>query len=243
MRGCRQEIAEKRSAAHDGENESDTPILSEKLVAELTAHRTAALRNELAQHPTLALAAAVHAMTVATFAPGAQVSCLGLIMRGAWLTNHAPGLDDTPAGRALTERHQSWAKRLPLEPEALWTFVRDLPQSEQLELLAHCLAQCVNAVRTPGHRYVEAAGHVDALAIETKLDMATYWQPTVAGYLGRVSKEQILAAVREGVSPDAAANLASLKKAAMAEAAEQRLAGTGWLPPLLRRVVSGEQAA
>jgi ParB family chromosome partitioning protein len=40
--------------------------------------------------------------------------------------------------------------------------------------------------------------------------------------------------VREGVSPEAAANIAGMKKLAMAEAAERRLAGTGWLPELLR---------
>jgi ParB family chromosome partitioning protein len=56
----------------------------------------------------------------------------------------------------------------------------------------------------------------------------------VASYFGRVSKERILEAVREGVSPEAATNIATMKKQAMAEAAEQRLAGTGWLPQLLR---------
>jgi ParB family transcriptional regulator, chromosome partitioning protein len=40
--------------------------------------------------------------------------------------------------------------------------------------------------------------------------------------------------VREGVSAEAAANVAGMKKLAMAAAAAQRLAGTGWLPELLR---------
>jgi ParB family transcriptional regulator, chromosome partitioning protein len=40
--------------------------------------------------------------------------------------------------------------------------------------------------------------------------------------------------VREGISPEAAANIAGLKKQAMAEAAAQRLAATKWLPDLLR---------
>ena len=55
-----------------------------------------------------------------------------------------------------------------------------------------------------------------------------------ASYFGRVSKERIIEAVREGVSAEAAGNIAGMKKQAMAEAAEQRLAGTGWLPQLLR---------
>ena len=50
--------------------------LSEKLVAELTAYRTSALRNELAQHPATALIALVHALALATFFEGGEGSCL-----------------------------------------------------------------------------------------------------------------------------------------------------------------------
>ena len=64
--------------------------------------------------------------------------------------------------------------------------------------------------------------------------MTATWTPTAANYFGRVSKERIVEAVREGVSVEAAANIAGMKKLAMAEAAERRLAGTGWLPELLR---------
>jgi ParB family chromosome partitioning protein len=49
-----------------------------------------------------------------------------------------------------------------------------------------------------------------------------------------VPKAQIAEAVTEGVSAQAANNIAGLKKADMAERAEALLAGTGWLPALLR---------
>ena len=67
-----------------------------------------------------------------------------------------------------------------------------------------------------------------------KLDMRRYWEANEANYLGRVSKERILEAVREAVTPEAGDNLSKLKKQAMAEAATQRLAGKCWLPSLLR---------
>lgn len=51
-------------------------------------------------------------------------------------------------------------------------------------------------------------------------NMAGHWQPTAANYLGQVTKAVIVEAVREGVSEDAAVQLADLKKPAMAEAAE-----------------------
>ena len=41
-------------------------------------------------------------------------------------------------------------------------------------------------------------------------------------------------AMREGVSDEAAARMADMKKQDMAEAAEQLLAATDWLPALLR---------
>jgi hypothetical protein len=50
--------------------------------------------------------------------------------------------------------------------------------------------------------------------------MTAYWQPTATGYFGRVSKERIVEAVRDGVSEQAAQNIVRLKKPAMAEAAE-----------------------
>ena len=64
--------------------------------------------------------------------------------------------------------------------------------------------------------------------------MTAHWTPTVRTYLGRVTKALILDAVREAVSGEAADRIASMKKQPMAEAAEQLLAGTGWLPPLMR---------
>ncbi len=64
--------------------------------------------------------------------------------------------------------------------------------------------------------------------------MAQWWQPTATSYLGRIRKARILEAVTEGVSREAAENLAKLKKDALVAHAEERLADTGWLPPILR---------
>jgi ParB family chromosome partitioning protein len=99
--------------------------------------------------------------------------------------------------------------------------------------LAHCVSLTVDAVKLPKRMDV-AEAHADQLFQALDYDMAEVWTPTAANYLGRVSKERILEAVREGVSKEAAENLASMKKHAMAEAAEQRLKDRRWLPPVLR---------
>jgi ParB family chromosome partitioning protein len=84
------------------------------------------------------------------------------------------------------------------------------------------------------------------VAQAVSLDMAAHWQPTATNYLGQVTKAVIVEAVREGVSAEAAAQLADLKKPAMAEAAERLLAETRWLPQVLRlsqRMAEVAQAA
>ncbi len=207
--------------------------LSEKLVAELTACRTSALRNELAKHPETAFLALVHALALDTFFKGSTCTCLEIAPKMAWLSGHAPGIDESEAERQTAERHAAWAKRMPEEPEALWTFIHGLLDTERMALLAHCVSLTANALQVRGHK-PDALAHADQLAREVALDMTSYWQPSAAGYFSRVSKDRIAQAVREGVSAQAAQNIANMKKPVMAAAAEAALAGKSWLPQLLR---------
>ncbi|MFZ2064728.1 MAG: hypothetical protein WAV27_01990 [Xanthobacteraceae bacterium] len=150
------------------------------------------------------------------------------------VSGHAPGIDENLAEKQVAERHAAWAKRLPQESEALWAFVHELSDAERLELLAHCVSLTANAIRAPRRRRDESEVHARVLANEVALDMTAYWQPTAASYFGRVSKERIIEAVCEAVSPQAADNIARMKKQTVAEAAGAALAGKGWLPSLLR---------
>jgi ParB family chromosome partitioning protein len=229
-------------AARNGEDtEAGQPAdgmkpLSERLVAELTSHRTAALRNELAQSPGTALIAVVHALAAAAFFPfDHEATCLEIKGQSAGLEAHAAGIGETRAAREIAARHEGWKKRMPETADGLWAFIQGLEGAECLDLLAHCASLSLNAIRVPGLRPragVEA--HAATLAQALSVDMTTYWQPTVDAYLGRVSKDRILEAVREGVSASAADNLGKMKKQAMAQAAAQRLEGKNWLPAILR---------
>lgn len=215
--------------------EGEPAPLSEKLVAELTAHRTLALRFALGNAPELALTALVHALAAATFfSHDGKLSCVRVTPQSLYLGGHASGIADTPVAARIEERHRQWAEKMPEDSTGLWEFVRNMQPGQQLALLAHCVGLTVDAVKIPKSCNPAAESHADALSHALGFDMAAVWTPTTANYLGRVSKDRILEAVREGVSKEAADNLASLKKHAMAEAAEQRLSGKGWLPPLLR---------
>ena len=141
-----------------------------------------------------------------------------------------------PATRALSDRHANWARQLPDEIAGLWAFMVVLDIDSRMALFAHCVALTVNAVRVSWEKRPDAWANADVIAQAVSLDMTAYWSSTARNYFGRVSKARILEAVTEAVSADAANRMAGMKKQAMAEAAEELLAGTGWLPPLLRTV-------
>lgn len=183
----------------------------------------------------MALSAVTHALALSAFYPPYErASCLEIKATSTPLAGYAPGIEDNPAGLALAARHTVWAQRVPRDAGALWGFVEALNGEHLLALLAHCAALSLNAVRSPFDRRPLALTQADALAQAAGLDMTAYWQADAARYLNRVTKARIVAAVAEGVSVEAAQRLEGLKKPQMVAAAEEALAGTGWLPPLLR---------
>ena len=225
--------------AEDEVEASEEPVgdpgapLSARLIADLTAHRTAALRDALASDPDLALIALVHALALRVFGAGGFASCLDIRMGSRVLAGEADGIDDSVAGQAIAERHATWARQMPDRAEALWPFVVGLDGDSRAALLAHCVSLSVDAVRS-FERRPAALLHAETLATALDLDMSAYWKPTATRYLDRVTKAHVLAAVSEGVSVEASGRIAGLKKPDMVAAAEPLLAQTGWLPTLLR---------
>lgn len=162
-------------------------------------------------------------------------TCVEIGARSVSLETMAPGITDSVAGRQVADRHESWAVRLPKAAADLWSFVSGLPGDDLLGLLAHITGLTINAVANPMDRRPGALRHADVIAETLELDMTAYWSATASSYLGRVTKAKISEAVAEGVSVEAAARIADLKKAEMVDSAEQLLAGRGWLPKTLRR--------
>jgi ParB family transcriptional regulator, chromosome partitioning protein len=228
-------VDEPRRSSRRERQQKDASQLPDRLIEDLTAHRTAALRVVLGNNPDVALSAVIHALALSAFYHYAGDSCLTLRVDCADLRGSADGIEDTPAGNAYAERHDAWKQRLPAAAEELWGWLVSQEAAARLELLAHCAGGAVDAVqRSLGEAITRRFAHADQLALAVNLDMAQWWKPTAASYLGRVSKARTLDAVREGVSPEAAENLAKLKKDALVALAEERLAGTRWLPMILR---------
>lgn len=233
-----------QEAEHDGEDNDGIRLLPDRLVTELTAERTLALRDALANTPDAAFIALLHALCLSVFCSHNVHGCVQIGVTQAWLGNVAPDLRETVWSQSIQLRHEQWAERLPNEPGQLWTFIDKLEGEEQMALLAHCVSLGVNALfeatkgydgRISAHGISERLAAADALAMVVGLDMAgAGWTPTVDNYLGRVTKPRIIEAVREAKGDATAALIEHLKKADMAREAERLLGGTQWLPEPLR---------
>lgn len=239
----------------DDEDDAIRP-LPDRLVAELTAERTLALRDALANAPDAAFLALLHALCLSVFRSHVQAGCVQIGVTQAWLGNAAPNLRETVWSQSIQQRHEQWADRLPSEPDELWLALAAMAHEEQMVLLAHCVSLGVNALfeatkgydgRISAHGVAQRIAAADALAGVVGLDMAEAgWAPTVDNYLGRVTKPRIIEAVREAKGDATAVLIEHLKKGDMAREAERLLEGTGWLPEPLRLPVAepaGEEMA
>ena len=240
----------------DDEGDSVRP-LPERLVIELTAHRTLALRNAVALHPDVALTLLLHKICVDLFRFPSYGTCVEASVRTVHFPVQAPGLGDCLSARSVEERHAAWDAELPKDHDALWDWLAALDEASRHALLAHCVSYGVNALyEKPNpfsghgiseHGLARRLAQADRLARAVALDMVEAgWEPTVDSYLGRVTKQRILEAVREAKGEQAAQLIDHLKKGDMAKEAERLLDGTGWLPEPLRGPVEdglAEEAA
>ncbi|MBF2713254.1 ParB/RepB/Spo0J family partition protein [Agrobacterium vitis] len=216
--------------------------LTDLLTRDLTAHRTLGLRLALGEQPDIALIAVTHALAAQMFYRSVDANALEIRPNSSQLGGHADGIEDTAAAKMLADRHGGWAADMPQDVGELWDFIVGLDHVSIMALFAHCASLTVNALKLPWEQRPRAQRTADKLATALVLDMNQQWTPTVRTYFGRVTKAHILAAVREAVGDEAADRIAAMKKQPMAEAAEQVLAGTGWLPPLLRTERPASQA-
>ncbi len=221
------------TATEPEEDEGLRPI-PDKLLTELTAHRTLALRHALGERADVAFLAALHALALGVFYTYRSDTCLELDLKSVQFGSQAPGLNDTAIARAFGERHQSWRSALPKDSGDLWDALDAFDGDSRAALFAHCVSLSVNAVHEAWNRRPKAFAHADRLARTVDLDMAASWSPTAANFLGRVTKARILQAVAEGRGQRAADRIEHLKKVEMATEAETLLAGTGWVPEPLR---------
>ena len=228
----------------DGDEEpEDLKPLPDRLVGELTAFRTLALQNAVANHPHVAMTALLHTLCLDIFYHSGSTTCVNALVRRVYPPVQAAELKESPSAVALGERQDVWKAELPERQTDLWDYLSGMGDDTRLGLLAHCVSLGISALYergTPGgmtssHIIEQRITEANRLARAVNLDMVEIgWQPTVSNYLGRVPKVRILEAVREAKGEQSTQLIDHLKKDEMAKEAERLLEGTGWLPEPLR---------
>ncbi|MDH0909637.1 ParB N-terminal domain-containing protein [Rhizobium pusense] len=247
-------IGSQTTDPEDDEEDGVIKPLPERLVIELTAYRTLALRNAVAENPHVAMTALLHKLVSDTFMTRMYTGAMEAGVKHVFFPAQDDALKDSPSARAVRDRHAGWAGDIPNEDDALWDWLAGLDDASRMALLAHCVSYGVNALveRPNPHSSSGVSQHTldmrlsqaDRLTRATGLDLVEAgWRPTFGNYLNRVTKPRILQAVREGAGEQAAQLIDHLKKSDMAKEAERLLAETGWLPEPLRLVDDAEAAA
>jgi len=227
------------------EEEDGIKPLPDRLVSELTAHRTLALQEAVANHPRVAMTALLHRLCLDCFYHTPSGTCVEASVRRVYLPIQAPDLKDSACAQAIAGRDQRWKSEMPEHQDGVWDFLDGLSEDRRLALLAHCVSFGITALQERADR--PGASGISAYVVERRLASADHlaravgldmveagWRPTVENYLGRVTKLRILEAVREAKGEQSAQLIEHLKKGEMAKEAERLLDGTGWLPEPLR---------
>jgi ParB family transcriptional regulator, chromosome partitioning protein len=227
---------QEESELEGGGDGAKKPDLSAALVLDLTAQRTAALRATLMDRPDIALISVVYALMAPVFYGRNHDTALEIRVNTSelLLKKHAADVEDGKGHKAVAARIGDWQARIPYAHHEAWGWLLEQGQETVMELLALCTACTVNATQD---KYDDPMGerltHANDLAATLRFDMTNWWEPTAAGYFMRVSREQILEAVREQ-DGSAVYGMMGLKKTPLAIEAGRRMAGTGWLPRMLR---------
>jgi ParB family chromosome partitioning protein len=218
--------------AEEPEDEGIKP-LPERLVFDLTAQKTLALRNALASNVDIAFVSVLHALVLQVFFRFAKDNCLEVSLTSNSF-GQVQGLAETAWAKEIAERHEAWDRDMP-DSDKLWEFLLGLDEASRKALFAHCASLSLNAVVEPWNKRPGALAHADALAATLGFDMVEAgWSPTVDNYLGRVTKARIVQAVREARGEDSAQLIDHMKKDLMAREAARLLEGSNWLPEPLR---------
>jgi len=219
----------------DQDADDGPSLISDRLMMELTVHRTVGLRQALGERPDVAFLAALHTLTLKVFYQYTSDSCLELDLRSSNFSAQVPGLNESTAADAVRIRHAQWENLHPRTATELWEALESWDAESRLALFAHVVSLSVNAVHESWNRRPRALAHADRLARAVNLDMAAAgWRATTDTFLGRVTKALILKAVSEAKGQAVADRIAHMKKDDMAAQAETLLADTTWLPEPLR---------
>jgi ParB family transcriptional regulator, chromosome partitioning protein len=232
------------SASRAAQPKAPTITHSAALIEDLTAHKTAALRIELANNPDVALVAVVHAMLLRVAYPyNSEQSALQLSLTHERLEPSMKDAESCNGLSALNDLAENYGHHLPGNPADLFDWLLEQPQDMVLALLAFGAAHSVNAVEKKFTDRKKGIEHANQLGRALKVNMADWFETTGDSYFKHVNRTTIELAVAEAKGSDAELSVrAAAKKSEAVTIADRLVAGSGWLPaPARIATVEAEQ--
>ncbi|MBN3506336.1 ParB/RepB/Spo0J family partition protein [Burkholderia cenocepacia] len=206
-------------------------VHSEKLILNMTARRTAAVRSALVSNADVALVATVHRLALQfIYERHSELSSVRICGDRPMhsVSRSAPEVTEQAQYGAFYAAVEAAKAQLPKNPNDLFAWLLGQPQAVVLNILAVCTAISLNGVSR-----AEEGNPINAIAGALELDLTKFWTPTRESYLSHVSKDRIVAVVSEVVSKEQGARLAKMKKGEAAQEAETLLADKNWLPEFM----------
>ncbi|HTU17728.1 MAG TPA: ParB/RepB/Spo0J family partition protein [Gemmataceae bacterium] len=197
--------------------------LSESLRRDLAAYRLLIAQVEIARHwaiaiDLLAFQVASELLDKSPASDGPDVDF------NRSRTQQGSKTDSTAAALALAAIEDSlpseWRK--PKSEAARFEAFRSLPQEAKLELLAYCVALTLQPKLAPADS-AESTAYDCALSL-TEGSVASYWRPAKDSYLGRITRDHLLALGRETLGEQWAGSRASDKKAELVDQLDRAFA-------------------
>lgn len=215
----------KRNADSDGPK-PPRPDYSQKVMDQLGAIRTMAVREAVATNPDLALdvlldtligqlAHREYSWTLPT-----EIEASGREVRV---------IEETMTHAQIEPIEQIAAKDLERVPsEDRLAALRNLDTETKMRLLAYCTAAQITSHDTSG----EKAARIDQIGAMAGIDMAEKWEPNQFFY-DQLSKPTLLKLLEAGNGKGAVENCDKMKRSELAVTVNERNAGRGILPPAL----------
>nr|WP_244436177.1 ParB/RepB/Spo0J family partition protein [Sinorhizobium fredii] len=209
---------------------------SAALIEDLTAHKTAALRIELANNPDVALVAVVHAMLLRVAYPyNSEQSALQLSLTHERLEPSMKDAESCKGLSAFNDLADNYGHHLPGNPADLFDWLLEQPQDMVLMLLAFGAAHSVNAVEKKFTDRKKGIEQANQLGRALKVHMPDWFETTGDSYFKHVNRTTIELAVAEARGSEAELSVrAAAKKSEAVTIADRLVAGSGWIPAPVR---------
>ncbi|MER9629592.1 ParB/RepB/Spo0J family partition protein [Mesorhizobium sp. M0296] len=230
------------SSAGEAKPAIPTVTHSAALMEDLTAHKTAALRIELANNPDVALIAVVHAMLLqVAYLYSSEQSALQLSITHERLKPSMKDADTSKGLAAFNDLSENYGHHLPGNPADLFDWLLEQPQDTLLSLLAFGAAHAVNAVEKKFNDRKKGIEQANQLGRALNIDMSEWFGTTGDSYFKHVNRTTIELAVAEAKGREAELSVkAAAKKTEAVMIAERLVAGSGWIPAPVRIAAADE---